>query len=142
MQRKTNAALIAAAALGATIIAGSLFAEEPTSGQNSNGRANHYPLHQSVAENQAVVTKLGSATAVSYWAAADDGWHVVTTVDTVIADDTDAEQHATIRFSATLSPGQEQFIAIPMAAGEPAKVLRIRRQGDRIDMQQVADPTR
>ena len=139
MQRKTNAALIVAAVLGATIVTGGSFAEEQTTGQYPNDRANHHPLHESVAENQAVVTRLGPVTAVSYWAAAFDGWHVVTTVGTA-ADDTEATQPATVRFSATLLPGQEQFISIPMAAGEPAKVLRIRRQGDRIEIQQVAEP--
>ena len=137
---RRNAILITAA--GAAIVAGFMsasFAEQPTISQYPNNRANHHPRHQSVAENEAVVTRLGSATAVSYWAAAPDGWHVVTTVDTVLAPDTDAEQHATVRFAASLMPGQEQIISVPMAAGEPAQVLRIRRLGDRIEMHRVAE---
>ena len=96
---------------------------------------------QTVRENQAMVVPLGAnATAVSYWTSAPDGWHVVTTVNTVTGADSDAEQHAIVRFSATLMPGQEQLISVPLALGEAAQVLRIRRQGDRIEMERIADP--
>jgi hypothetical protein len=142
VQRKNNAVLIAAAAFGALIVAG--FAgvshtDEPV--HHPNDRANHHPRTESVRENQAVVTKLGDgATAVSYWASASDGWHVVTTVDTVVAADTETEQHLIVRFSATLLPGQEQLVTIPGAVGTEQMALRIRRIGDRIEMQRVADP--
>jgi hypothetical protein len=134
--------MIAATMLGALIVAG--FAgvshtDEPV--RYPNDRANHHPKHKPVRENEAVVTKLGDgATAVSYWAGAADGWHVVTTVDSVVAADTETEQHLIVRFSATLQPGQEQFISVPGAAGTEQTALRIRRVGDRIEMKRIADP--
>ena len=141
MQRKTNAVLIAAAAFGALILAGFAgvsYTDEPV----PNDRANHHPKNASVRENQAVVTRLGDgATAVSYWASAPDGWHVVTTVDTVVAADTETEQHLIVRFSATLQPGQEQLVTVPGAIGTEQQALRIRRVGDNIEMTRVADPS-
>ncbi len=143
MQRKNNAVLIAAAAFGALIVAGFAgisYTDEPV--HHPNGRANHHPRQESVAENQAVVTRLGDgATAVSYWASAADGWHVVTTVDTVFAADTETEQHLIVRFSATLQPGQEQLVSVPGALGTERQALRIRRVGDRIEMTRIADPS-
>jgi hypothetical protein len=38
-------------------------------------------------------------TSFAYWVSEADGWHVVTTVDTVIWRDSDVEQHAVVRFS-------------------------------------------
>ena len=144
MQRKNNAVLIAAAAFGALIVAGFAgisYTDEPLAGHYPNDRANHHPKHESVRENQAVVTKLGDgATAVSYWASAPDGWHVVTTVDTVVAADTETEQHLIVRFSATLLPGQQQLITAPGEVGTEQMALRIRRVGDRIEMTRVAEP--
>ncbi len=145
MQRKNNAVLIAAAAFGALIVAGSAgisYTDEPAAGQYPNDRANHHPRQESVAENQAVVTRLGNgATAVSYWASASDGWHVVTTVDTVFAADTETEQHLVVRFSATLQPGQEQLVSVPGALGTERQALRIRRVGNNIQMMRIADPS-
>jgi len=64
-------------------------------------------LDHAVREGQGVVTELSAnASAISYWMSASDGWHVVTTVDTVIGQDGDAEQHAVVRFSSVLLPGQ------------------------------------
>ena len=143
MQRKTYGVLITAAAFGAVVLAGFAgvsCADEPMSSQYPNDRANHHPKSASVRENQAVVTRLGNnATAVSYWASMPDGRHVVTTVDTVVANDTAAEQHSIVRFAAILSDGQEQLISVPMALGEAAQVLRIRRIGSRIEMERVPD---
>ena len=143
MQRKNNAVLIAAAAFGALILAGFAgvsYTDEP--GRYPNDRANHHPKHESVSENQAVVTRLGDgATAVSYWASAPDGWHVVTTVDTVVAADTETEQHLIVRFSATLLPGEEQLVTVPGAIGTEQQALRIRRVGDNIQMTRIADPS-
>jgi hypothetical protein len=97
-------------------------------------------LEKAVGENQAFVTELGAdTTAVSYWTSAPDGWHVVTTVDTVAGKDTDAERHAIVRFSATLDAGQSQLISVPAALGQESAVLRIRRLGDQIEMERVAD---
>jgi hypothetical protein len=145
VQRKNNAVLIAAAAFGALIVAGFAgvsYTDEPLAGHHPNDRANHHPKHESVLENQAVVTKLGDgATAVSYWASASDGWHVVTTVDTVVAADTETEQHLIVRFSATLLPGQEQLVTVPGAVGTEQMALRIRRVGDQVQMTRIADPS-
>ncbi len=143
MQRKNNAVLIAAAAFGALIVAGFAgvsYTDEPV--HQPNDRANHHPKHESVLENQAVTTRLGNgATAVSYWSSAADGWHVVTTVDSVVAADTETEQHLIVRFSATLQPGQQQLVTVPGAIGTEQMALRIRRVGDRIEMARVADPS-
>ena len=145
MQRKTNADLIAAAAFGALILAGFAgvsYTDERMPPQHPNDRANHHPKSAAVAENQAVITRLGDGTtAVSYWASAPDGWHVVTTVDTVVAPDSAAERHAIVRFSATLQPGQEQLVSVPGAVGTEQMALRIRRVGDRIEMARIADPS-
>ena len=145
MQRKNKAVLILAASLGAIILAGfagTSYTEEQTTSHYPNDRANHHPIRPSVRENQAVVTELGAdATAVSYWASTAEGWYVVTTIDTVINNDTDAEQHATVRFSASLFEGQEQLISVPGAVGTEQMALRIRRIGDRIEMERVSDPS-
>lgn len=143
MQHKNKAVLIAAAAFGALIVAGFAgvsYTDEPV--HHPNDRANHHPKQESALENQAVVTKLGDgATAVSYWASAPDGWHVVTTVDTVVAADTETEQHLIVRFSATLQPGQEQLVTVPGAVGTEQMALRIRRVGDQIQMTRISDPS-
>jgi hypothetical protein len=134
------AALGAAPVLAGLAVASN--ADEPVAGEQPNNRANHHPVRESVRENEAVVTRLGTtATAVSYWASTPQGCQVLTTVDTVIGLDTDAEQHAIVRFSATLAPGQEQLISIPVAIGEEAPMLRIRREGDHIAMQRIAAPS-
>jgi hypothetical protein len=91
-----------------------------------------------VREGHAVTTELsGNAWAVSYWVSKSDGWHVVTTVDTVTGGNADAEKHAIVRFSSVLLPGQSQSISVPFAIGERAQVLRIRRLGDRIEVARV-----
>jgi hypothetical protein len=89
-------------------------------------------------QGQAVETRLGASTsAVTYWVSETDGWHVVTTVDAVIGRDSDTEQHAVVRFSSLLLPGQSQLISVPFATGERQQVLRIRRLGDQIEVAQV-----
>ncbi len=95
-------------------------------------------LNTAVRERQAVVTELGAnASAITYWVSESDGWHVVTTVDTVIRQDGDAEKHAVVRFSSVLLPGQSQLISVPFAIGERQQVLRIRRLGDQIEVARV-----
>ena len=95
-----------------------------------------------VREGQGVVTELGpDASAISYWTKAPDGWHEVTTVDMITGRDSDAERHAIVRFSAILLPGQSQLISIPVAIGSPQQVLRIRRIGNRIEMERVSGPS-
>jgi hypothetical protein len=91
-----------------------------------------------VREGQAVVTELdANASATTYWVSESDGWHVVTTVDTVIGQDGDAERHAVVRFSSLLLPGQSQLISVPSGAGEQQQVLRIHRLGDQIEVARV-----
>jgi len=95
-------------------------------------------LNSTVRQRQAVTTELGpNASAITYWVSEPDGWHVVTTVDTVIEQNSDAEKHAVVRFSSVLLPGQSQLISVPFAIGERQQVLRIRRLGARIEVAQV-----
>ena len=95
-------------------------------------------LNNAVRQRQAVTTELGpNASAVTYWVSEPDGWHVVTTVDTVIGQNGDAEKHAVVRFSSVLLPGQSQLISVPFAIGERQQVLRIRRLGDQIELARV-----
>jgi hypothetical protein len=97
--------------------------------------------NSAVHEGQAVATELSSnASAVTYWVSESDGWHVVTTVDTVISRDGEAEQHAVVRFSSVLLPGQSQLISVPFAIGEQQQVLRIRRLGDQIEVAKIPGP--
>ncbi len=75
-------------------------------------------LNNAVREGQGVTTELGAnAAAITYWVSRSDGWHVVTTVDTVIEQNGDAEKHAVVRFSSVLLPGQSQLISVPFAIG-------------------------
>jgi len=78
-----------------------------------------------------------NASAITYWVNKPDGWHVVTTVDTVIAKDTDAEKHAVVRFEAVLLPGQSQLISVPFLIGEQQRFLRIRRFGNELQVMSV-----
>jgi len=94
-----------------------------------------------VREAQPVSTELSpNASALTYWVGESDGWHVVTTVDTVIARGSEAETHAVVRFSSVLLPGQSQQISVPVAIGEPQKVLRIQRSVNQIEVTQVTTP--
>ena len=98
-------------------------------------------LNNVVREGQAVTTELGAnASAITYWVSGSDGWHVVTTVDTVIEQNGDIEKHAVVRFSSVLLPGQSQLISVPLAIGERQQVLRIRRLGDQIEVARVGGP--
>ena len=98
-------------------------------------------LDRAVREGHAVTTELGAnASAITYWVSGSDGWHVVTTVDTVIDQNGDAEKHAVVRFSSVLLPGQSQLISIPFAISERQQVLRIRRLGDQIEIARVGGP--
>ena len=93
---------------------------------------------QAVAEGQAAVTELGGdAKAVTYWTSRPEGAVVVTTVDTVTAADTDAEQHAVVRLQSVLQPGQVQEISVPLSTGETQPVLRIERVGDQVSVSKV-----
>ena len=98
-------------------------------------------LKNAVREGHAVTTELGAnASAITYWVSESDGWHVVTTVDTVIEQNGDVEKHAVVRFSSVLLPGQSQLISVPLAIGERQQVLRIRRLGDQVEVARVGGP--
>ncbi len=90
-------------------------------------------------EGQGIVTHVSdNVLAVTYWASEPDGWHVVTTIDSITGRSGKAEQHAIIRFSAPLQPGQSQVISVPAGVNEPSPSLRISRTGDRIDVERLA----
>lgn len=75
-----------------------------------------------------------NASALTYWVDRADGRHVVTTVDTVIGG---TEQHAVVRFSAVLQPGQSQTVSIPAADATQARELQIRYIGDDVELKTV-----
>jgi hypothetical protein len=94
---------------------------------------------KAVGEGQAITTELGgNAKAVTYWTNHPEGALVVTTVDTVAAADTDAEQHAVVRLQSMLQPGQAQEISVPMEIGATQTVLRIERTGDLVSVSKVS----
>jgi hypothetical protein len=114
----------------AGVLAVALAAAKPAPSAPEDGRA--------AREGQAVMTELdANASAITYWVKQSDGCHVVTTVDSVIGRDTDAEEHAVVRFSSVLLPGQSQLISVPFAIGEQQQVLRIRRLGDQIEIARI-----
>ena len=88
-----------------------------------------------VRQGQPVTTELSAnASAMTYWVSESDGCDVVTTVDTVIGQDGDAEAHAVVRFSTVLLPGQSQLISVPFcqwaaAAGSAHSSCRGRDRG-------------
>lgn len=91
-------------------------------------------------EGQGVVTDLGAdSSAITYWISAADGWHVVTTVDTVADKDGAAERHAVVRFTSVLQPGQSQLVAVPAALGEASPTLRIRRAAEGIEVTRLPE---
>jgi hypothetical protein len=91
-----------------------------------------------VPERQPVVTVLSAtASAMTFWMIESDGWRVVTIVDMVILPDSDAEQHAVVRFSSVLLPGQSQLISVPLALGEREQILRISRIEDQIQVERI-----
>jgi hypothetical protein len=110
-------------AIGVTAMAPQLQAAQPTG---------------TLREGQGVTTELGgNASATTYWVNEADGWHVVTTVDTVTGQNGEAEDHSVVRFASVLLPGQSQVISVPFAAGEQQRVLRIRRLGDQIEIERI-----
>ena len=117
-----NSALAIVLAVGAVAIAQPLWA----------GAA------KTVGEGQAITTELGgNAKAVTYWTNQPEGALVVTTVDTVAAADTDAEQHAVVRLQSVLQPGQVQEISVPFAIGATQTVLRIERIDNQVSVSKV-----
>ena len=116
---------LGALALGSAVPATGLQAAQP----------NH-----AVHEGQGVVTDLDANTsAVTYWISASDGWHVVTTLDTVADRDSAVERHAVVRFTSVLQPGQSQLISVPAALGETSASLRIRRAAEGIEITRLSN---
>jgi hypothetical protein len=68
-----------------------------------------------------------------------DGWHVVTTVDTGTGQFDEAKDHAVVRFSSVLLPGQSPLISVPLAIGEQQRALRIHRLNNQIEVEFVPD---
>jgi hypothetical protein len=95
-------------------------------------------LDSTVREGQGVKTELSAnASAITYWVNEADAWYVVTTVDILTGQSGDSDDHAIVRFSSVLLPGQSQIISVPVAIGERQRVLRIRRLGNRLDIDRV-----
>src|SRR5215469_15152126 len=91
-----------------------------------------------VPERQPVVTALSATTsAMTFWVIESDGWRVVTIVDMVILPNSDTEQHAVVRFSSVLLPGQSQLNSVPLALCERQQVLRISRIEDQIQVERI-----
>ena len=104
------------------------FAAEPNAAQ----------LDTTLREGQGVTTALSANTsAITHWVNEADGWHVVTTVDTVTGQDGDSDTHAIVRFSSVLLPGESQTVSVPFPIGEPQQALRIRRLGDQLKIERV-----
>jgi hypothetical protein len=118
-----------AAGLAAIIVAG--FATITSQSQASR-------FNTIVREGQGVTTELSASTsAITYWVNETDGWHVITTVDTLIEQSGDSDKHAVVRFSSVLLPGQSQTISVPFPIGERQQVLRIRRLGDQLEIERI-----
>jgi hypothetical protein len=121
--------MIRISALGTILVAGAVALAQPIWAGSA----------KTVGAGPAITTELGgNAKAVTYWTDHPEGAQVVTTVDTVAAADTDAEQHAVVRLQTVLQPGQAQEISVPLAVGEAQPVLRIERVGDRISVTTVS----
>ncbi|WP_395021377.1 hypothetical protein [Dongia sp.] len=120
--------MIRISALGTILVAGAVALAQPLWAGSA----------KTVGAGQAITTELGgNAKAVIYWTDHPEGARVVTTVDTVAAADTDAEQHAVVRLQSVLQPGQAQEISVPLAMGETQSVLRIERIGDKVTVSKV-----
>jgi hypothetical protein len=121
--------MIRISALGTILVAGAVALAQPL----------WAGAGKTVGAGQAITTELGgSAKAITYWTDQPEGARVVTTVDTVSAADTDAEQHAVVRLQTVLQPGQAQEISVPLAVGETQPVLRIERVGDQVTVSKVS----
>jgi hypothetical protein len=121
--------MIRISALGTILVAGAVAVAQPLWAGSA----------KTVGAGQAITTELGgNAKAITYWTEQPEGARVVTTVDTVTAADSDAEQHAVVRLQTVLQPGQAQEVSVPFSVGEAQPVLRIERVGDRITVSKVS----
>ena len=105
-------------ALAALLVVGTASADEPS---------------HALPQLAGISTDLGrNASALTYWVDEADGIHVVTTIDTALADkvEPDADRHAVVRFSALILPGQSQVISVPGPVGSQQHALRIRRRAN------------
>jgi hypothetical protein len=89
-------------------------------------------------------TDLGNnSSALTYWVDEAQGLRVVTTIDSVSDAGTGApEQHAVVRFSALILPGQSEEISVPSSGGAVQQSLVIRRRSNadgnyRIEVERV-----
>jgi hypothetical protein len=76
---------------------------------------------------------LGTFTGVAYYTVEQGGYRLVVTLQA-------AENHATVRFVATLAPGQAATLSVPRSMGEPAVDVHFVRQGDQIVVNAVDLP--
>jgi len=104
--------------------------------------------HHLLPQQTGITTALGNNTsAVTYWVDEADGIHVVTTINAVGGSESapGSQQHALMRFSTLILPGQSQVIAVPGPDGSQQQVLRIRRLRNdlgkfRIEVERIAAP--
>jgi hypothetical protein len=82
----------------------------------------------------------GGASALTYWVDDADGRHVVTSVDTVIPDETgrNEDRHSVVRFSAVLLPGQIQTVSVPSLGTAQPQELQLRRSDKGIEIDRVS----
>ena len=78
---------------------------------------------QRLDQGACIVTPLGqNSSAVTYWIDVPQGFLVVTTIDTVKAEEaSDEEHHAIVRISMVLRPGQTQTVQIFFSPEAPIK---------------------
>jgi hypothetical protein len=82
----------------------------------------------------------GGTSALAYWVDDANGRNVITTVDTVVRDQTGQgeDRHAVVRFSAHLLPGQAQTVSVPSFGAEQPQELQIRRSAQGIEIDRVS----
>jgi hypothetical protein len=84
---------------------------------------------------QAQKIDLGTFTGVAYYTVEQGDYRLVVTLQAV-------EDHATVRFVATLGPGQSATLSAPRSVGEPAVDAHFVRQGEQIVVNAVEPPRR
>ena len=80
------------------------------------------------------------ASALTYWVDDANGREVVTTVDTLVHDETGRgeDRHSIVRFSAHLLPGQVQTVSVPSESAAQPQELQIRRSAQGIEVSRVS----
>lgn len=82
---------------------------------------------QSLAPSEGMVQRLGPLSVVTYYTAAEDGLHIVTTVSK-----TDGDAASVVRFMTVLADGQRATVSVPGKIGQPDLQLVLARIGDRV----------